>query len=392
MQESSSPRVLFVDDEPDLLAAMSRTMRSEHYEIVTAMSGAAALRLMQERGPFAVIVSDLKMPQMDGVTLLKRAREIAPETVRVLFTGQPDMNRAIAAVNEGEIFRFMTKPCLRMVMTLTLKGAVEQYRLVTSEKVLLEQTLHGSIKALIEALGLASPLAMGRAARLRQSVSALASALQVSERWHIEVAAMLSQIGCVTLPPAMLERVYRGEKLTEAEQTMIGRLPEVVEQILGNIPRLEPVREILRFLDKHFDGTGRPAGPESGEELPWGSRALRAILDLDALETEGASASLAFDMLRAREGWYDPAIIDALAQVRRNEQSAEVRELPAGSLRPGMVLAQDVKTPAGILFIARGQEVTASLLEKLRNFSSALSGKELIRVVVRTPPPNERQR
>src|SRR5690242_13315710 len=110
MPGSTKPRVLFVDDEPDLLAAIVRNLRSEHFDVATAPGGAAALDMLRNQGPFAVLVSDLRMPEMDGVTLLQNARKLFPDTVRVLFTGQPDMERAIAAVNEGEIFRFMTKP------------------------------------------------------------------------------------------------------------------------------------------------------------------------------------------------------------------------------------------------------------------------------------------
>src|ERR1022692_2899806 len=188
MQEGARPRILFVDDEPDLLAAMARNLRSEQFEVSTASSGAQALEMLRNAGPFAVIVSDLHMPAMDGVEVLRRARRLCPDTVRVLFTGQPDLDNAIAAVNEGAIFRFMIKPCPRIRLALTLRGAADQYHLITAERVLLEQTLHGSIKALTDILGLASPMAFGRATRLRQAVGALGSTLEVSERWHIEVA------------------------------------------------------------------------------------------------------------------------------------------------------------------------------------------------------------
>ncbi|MBZ5577160.1 MAG: response regulator [Acidobacteriia bacterium] len=368
MTETAKPRVLFVDDEPDLLEALARNLRSEHFAVSTASGGAVALEMLQQAGPFAVIVSDLRMPEMDGVTLLRLARQSAPETIRVLFTGQPDLERSIAAVNEGAIFRFLTKPCSRVILALTLKAAVEQYRLVTAERVLLEQTLHGSIQALTDVLSLTAPLAFGRAARLRQTVRSLASASGVVETWPVEVAAMLSQVGCVILPPATLEKVHRGEPLSEAEQTMVRRMPAIVEQVLGNIPRLEPVREILRLRDKPFDGGSRAPGAEA---IPWGARALKLAFDLDVLESEGTPASLGFETLRARPGWYDPDVLQKLVEIRASEQSAQVREVPLAGLLPGMVMAQDVRTHKGDLFVARGQEVSASLVEKLRNFAAS---------------------
>ena len=385
MAELSRPQILLVDDDADLLSGMVRSLRSEHFELATATSGAEALELLQDRGPYAVIVSDLRMPVMDGVALLGRARTVSPDTVRVLFTGAPDLDRAIAAINEGAIFRFITKPCSRVMMAVTLKNCVEQHELITAQRILLEQTLHGAIKALIDILGLASPLAFGRATRLGRAARMVASSMGMADGWQIEVAAMLSQIGCVILPLTVLEKMHEGESLTGEEEGMMRRVPEVVEQVLSNIPRLEGVREILGYQDKHFDGSGPPSGMVSGEAIPWGGRALKAIFDLDKLESEGMPLSLAYDTLRGRTGWYDPVILEALAKVRSAQQGCDVRELQLSSLLPGMTLAQDVRTRKGILFMARGQEVTPSLLAKLHNYAAGLLRAESIRVIVQAP-------
>jgi len=217
---------------------------------------------------------------------------------------------------------------------------------------------------------------------LRQGMVSLVSALGIPVNWHLEVAAMLSQIGSVLLAPALQEKVYARETLSEAEQETVDRLPEAVEEILGNIPRLEPVREILRYQHKHFNGAGPPADLVTGEVIPWGARALKVLLDLDTLENEGYTESLSFDILRGRPGWYDPKILEALAELRQSAPQAVVRDLPVGLLRAGMILAQDVRNSKGMLFIARGQEVTASLLVKLRNLSPGFLSDESIRVIV----------
>ena len=389
MAEPLKPRVLLVDDEPDLLAAMVRSLRSEHFELATAGGPTEALELLRNRGPFAVIVSDLRMPVMDGVALLSQARKVSPDTVRVLFTGAPDLDRAIAAINEGAIFRFLTKPCSRVMMALTLKSCVEQHELITGQRILLEQTLHGAIKALTDVLGLTNPLAFGRATRLRRVVRTVALVGGFTEVWQVEVAAMLSQIGCVILPPAVLEKMNAGERLTDDEERMVRRAPEMVEQILANIPRLEEVREILRYQDKHYDGTGAPNGTAGGEAIPWGGRALKLVLDLDRLESEGTPLSEACDTMRGRTGWYDPVILDVLAKVRGAQESSEVRELPVTSLRAGMIFAQDVRNRKGALFVARGQEVTRGLVEKLKLFAPDLLGGAWIRVIVEDPQAGE---
>lgn len=389
MPELLKPRVLLVDDEPDLLAGMVRNLRSEHFDLVTANCGAEALELLRNRGPFAVIVSDLKMPGMDGVALLGQARKLSPDTVRVLFTGAPDLDRAIAAINEGAIFRFITKPCSRIMMAVTLKTCVEQYELVSGQRILLEQTLRGAIKALTDVLGLTNPLAFGRATRLRRVVRMVALVAGIAEVWQVEVAAMLSQIGCVILPRVVLEKRNAGERLTDDEEAMVRRAPEMVEQVLSNIPRLEAVREILSYQDKHYDGSGAPNGTAGGEAIPWGGRALKLVLDLDQLESEGTPLSQACDTMRGRTGWYDPVILEVLAKVRDAQESSEVRELPVASLRAGMIFAQDVRNRKGHLFAARGQEVTRGLVEKLKLFAPDLHGGAWIRVIAEDSQPGD---
>lgn len=121
----SHPRVLFMDDEPGLLTAMVRNLRKWPHRILTALCGPGALDLLRGSEPFAAIVSDLRMPGMDGVAVLGQACEIAPDTVRILFTGTPGIDHAVAAIDKGSIFRFITKLCPAALMALTLNAAIE---------------------------------------------------------------------------------------------------------------------------------------------------------------------------------------------------------------------------------------------------------------------------
>jgi DNA-binding NtrC family response regulator len=169
MGTASAPRVLCVDDEPNVLEGLRRQLR-RHFSVATANGGILALEVLEREGPFAVVVSDMRMPEMDGAAFLGRVREQAADTVRVLLTGQADLDATIAAVNEANIFRFLTKPCPTESLITALNAAVEQHRLIMAERVLLEQTLHGSVKALTDILGLANPTAFGRAARAKKYV------------------------------------------------------------------------------------------------------------------------------------------------------------------------------------------------------------------------------
>jgi response regulator RpfG family c-di-GMP phosphodiesterase len=358
-----------VDDEPLVLEALRRQLRTR-FDVTVANEPWEAMELVASKGPYAVVVSDLRMPGMDGVTLLSRIRGLSPDTVRVLLTGNADLEAAIGAVNEGNIFRFLSKPCPTATLVRALELSIEQHRLITAERVLLEQTLRGSLKTLTEIVALVNPIAFGRALRTRKLIGELAGFEKVLDPWQAEIAAMLAQIGWVTLPSETTRKLYHGETLSASEQAIVDTLPALTEQLLGNIPRLEPVREILRYRDKHYDGQGLPEEKTAGHAIPWGARALKAVSDFDVLESQGYSVQVALDTMRARTGWYDPALLAGIAELQGDKpRAATVMELPLHAVQSGMVFAQDVKTRSGLLLIARGQEVTPSLVERIKNLA-----------------------
>jgi len=320
-----------------------------------------------ENDPPAVVISDMRMPEMDGAAFLSQVKERSPETVRLLLTGYTDIESAIAAVNHGQVFRFLTKPCNPQVLLTAVQAAAEQHRLITAERVLLEQTLHGSIKALTDILSLTNPLAFGRALRLKQYATELVAALGSPASWQIEVAAMLSQIACVTLPPSTYEKLYYGRPLNSAETEEIQHLPELTVQLIENIPRLEGVRAILRAQNCDFDGAGASVNSPKGEAIPLGARVLRIVADYDALESAGNEPDVVAGTLQARRGRYDPKLLEAFLRLKTSGPARGLTEVPLTGIRPGMFLAQGVVSTSGVLLVARGQEVTVGLVQRLRN-------------------------
>ena len=379
MSLDERPRVLCVDDEPSVLESLSLHLR-RRYHVDTAESGAAALELLRrDDASTAVIVSDMRMPRMDGVAFLGEARRVAPLAVRVLLTGHADLDSAVAAVNEGQLFRFLTKPCPPPAFVATVDAAAAQHRLVIAERVLLEETLRGSVKTLTDLLALTSPLAFGRATRLRRRVSEAATRLELAEPWQVEMAAMLSQLGAVTLPHETLERVYYGLDLTPPEREQVARLPAVAEQLLASIPRLETVRAIIARAARRERLEEDPAPVELAVHVA--AQLLAAAAHLDALEARGHAAWQSRELLRARDPRCAPEILDALcAGPAQGDGSSELRELPIDGLQVGMVLAEDVKLPSGVLLVARGFEVTPALIERIRGFRAVV--KAPVRVTV----------
>lgn len=376
------PRVLCVDDEEKLLKAIQRSLHSR-CAVEVAASGQEGLDILAERGPFEVVVSDMRMPGMNGAEFLRHCRRRAPDTVRVLLTGFADLDTVVTAVNEGYIYRFIGKPCTAQVLYDAIMDAVRQHRLLISEKELLERTLKGCIKALTEVLSLAAPAAFGRATRVSQLAIVLARELQYEEVWQIEVAALLSQLACITLPPAVALKHYQGKELSPREAAMVARMPAVTEKILEGIPRLEDIMTILRQRDLDYAPQKATDQDPSGDDLAPGARILRLANDLEALQASGESVARCLDVLRVHKNCYDPAILKAYEKLaERGGLDFRVRGLTVAELRTGLHLAEDVVLQSGVMLVPAGQEITVGMLERIKNFSHGAVIKEPIWVRV----------
>jgi response regulator RpfG family c-di-GMP phosphodiesterase len=374
-------KILFVDDEVNILAGFKRQLRN-YFAMETAQGPEKGLRLLKESGPFAVVVSDLRMPVMDGIEFLSRVRNLHPDAVRIMLTGHADLESAIEAVNQGSIFRFLTKPCHPDTLSKVLTLGIEQHRLITAERELQEKTLKGSIKALTELLALANPEAFGRTSRIKRLTTRVAAFLGITDLWRLETAAMLSQVGFVILPEETLGKLYRGEELEGEEKQIYDMHPVITSDLLKNIPRLEEVARIVTYQEKNLDGTGNPRDRVKGEEIPLGSRILKAVLDFDTLDAKGMAQDEIFGRMEKREGRYDPAVLHAMKMALGVETRYEILDVGIGGLSVGMILGQDVVSREEKLLISKGQEVSQPLVERLKNYAEVSGVREPIRVFV----------
>jgi response regulator RpfG family c-di-GMP phosphodiesterase len=247
-------RILLVDDEALVLGGLTRQL-GRRYDLVTADSAQAALVALDKQGPIAVIISDYRMPEMDGLQLLAAVRERYPRVIRCMLTGEADMRVVIDAVNTGEVFRFLTKPCQPNALAQAIEAALRQWRLEAAERDLLERTLTGSVRLVTEMLGLADPPGFARVPELRDLVRRVGQ-LPGIELWALELAAVLADIGMLTLPPIVRDRQARGLVLTDDEVRLLAKVPGTSAELLSHIPRLQPVVGILRGL---AEGSAEPA-------------------------------------------------------------------------------------------------------------------------------------
>ena len=356
-------KILLVNDDNNILDGYRRSL-SREFVMETAMGGEQALKLAADNGPYAVVVSDMRMPGMDGIQLLSKIKAQSPDTIRVMLTGNADTETAINAINEGSIFRFLNKPCSKEMMAKTLTAALVQYRLVTAEKQLLEQTLSGSIQVLTEVLSLVNPAAFSRAERARRYIHHIVTSMKLPNVWQYEVAAMMSQLGCVTLPSETIEAVYSGEKLSATEQTQYDAHPSVAYDLLSKIPRLEPIA----WMIEHQNLPVREVDETEKKDMRLGAEILRLTLAYEKLIHKGVSRTEAVHTLTGQNKNFSPQFFDALVELDPNSDEGEIRQCRIEALATGMIIQQDVRTGEGELLVSKGQEVTSPLLSKLKNF------------------------
>ena len=364
-------RILFVDDEPRVLRALERQL-SGRFEMQTASSPEQGLAALANEGPFAAVVSDYRMPGMNGIQFLGKVKHTCADTVRVMLTGQADLATAIAAVNEGSIFRFLTKPCPPEILSAALETALEQYRLITSERELLEKTLNGSVKVLTEVLGLVNRSAFSHACLIRKYATHLASSLQLSNVWELELAAMLCHLGYITVPPQVLDKVTAREELTPDEQAVFSGHSAVAARLLENIPRLDTVARMIR------NQSGEPPAEQRGDALflkgdvtAMGAAILRTALEFDRLLGERKSREDALVAMR-RSGLFPPRLLETLATAEVERLQQKVLMLPVSELSATMVANQDIRTNNAVLLVAKGEELTMPMIEKLRAFAKSV--------------------
>lgn len=325
-------KVLMVDDETNLLSSYRRLL-NESFDLVTAESGEKALELIERAGPFAVVVSDYKMPKMNGVELLKQVRMVAPDTVRMMLTGQGDLNIAIEAINQGSIFRFLVKPCPHEELVQSISEGLHQYEAAGKQQEVLRQevfeafyqrNLQGTFKLITTLLERKDPYTAGHQLRVSRLAEAIAMAMQLDDQTIecVRVSANLHDIGKMYTPSEILSKPG---KLSELEFNLIKDHARAGYELLKEIELPWPVADIIMQHHERLDGSGYPRGLQGTDilleariigvadvvEAITAHRPYRSALGLDA----------AVDEIRKFKGsHFDSEVVDACMRVL-NEKS-----------------------------------------------------------------------
>lgn len=379
--------VLLVDDDPNLLAALRRSI-GRSFNVLTAEGPVTALEMLQQLGQPGVIVSDMSMPEMTGVEFIVRARESCPNTSYILLTGNADQKTAVDAVNQGHILRFLSKPCPREDLEAAVRDGLEIHRLKIVERELLQRTLTGSISVLVQVLQMARPRLFRQGDRIRKAARALALKLKVADPWCVEIAAMLSSIGCITLPDDLVESALKGAALSDDERRLFQSHPAAGADLLKRIPRLETAAEIVRV---QYEDDASLRSSVKDDRLRIAAQIVAVVRDIDLALARAEPFQVVLDRLSAPTGKTDPDVLRAAqelaGEIFRTSAGGDIRKVSVRKLIIGMVLQEDIRTLEGELLISAGHEVTDALLARIRNYARRCLTQEDVTVLVPKDTP-----
>ncbi len=411
--------LLFVDDEANILSALKRLFRPFGYRIFTAEGGAAGLEIMA-RETVDLVISDMRMPEMNGAEFLEKVRDGWPDTVRILLTGYAEIGATIDAINKGRIYRYISKPWEDNDITLTVRQALET-KLLEREKTRLEAltlkqneelknlnaTLEDRVKARTEevrqTMGFLEvsheklkksfitsirvfsnliEMREGRMAGHSRRVADLARTLaqrlgmKDAEVQDVFLAALLHDVGKIGLPDRLMEKSF--SSLTSEERTEVVKHPAKGEAALMALEQLHGAAKFIRGHHERFDGLGYP-DKLAGLAIPLGARILAVANDYDAVQLGtivnkrlNQNEALAY-IQEGRGNRYDPTVVDAFLgkMAKPVAESAETRPeimLSSGQLQAGMKLSRDMMGNNGNLLLSKDYVLDAQLIGQIKNF------------------------
>ena len=400
-----SNRILVVDDEEIVLSTLRETLRRQNFDVVATTDPAAALQELRGN-PFAVVITDQRMPGMSGLELLDHARQLQPAATRILIAAAASLDMVIDAINKGEIYRFIVKPWLREELTVTVKNAVQRHELVLQNSQLqtTTQTMNGQLvdlnrsleeqvkliahqnqelaranqaleQNLVRAMELSAralrafyPPLGEQSRRVAQLCQAMGQVLNLpaEDRRALESAALLHDIGLVAVPRSLIRRWLENPRaLNSTERALIEQHPALGQELSAFGSGMELVGTLIRVHHERMDGTGYPDKLTS-DKIPWPGRLLAVAVAFassklvrdDAVEEIKMQANTAFDADAVR------VLLRTLPLVPTPHRE---RHVPLSDLRPGMVLARGIYSPTGLPIAKEGQQLNVNFIEKILN-------------------------
>ena len=365
------PEVLFVDDDNAALVSYARLVRNM-VEVRTATSLAAARVLLKDANQLAAVVTETVLPDGSGLAVLEAVAAQCPEAVRLVLTASTEPQVAVDAINSVGVFRFLQKPCRPEVFIRAVGDALAAHMRSRRARELREQGGEEIVEMLSGFMSGTDPDLPPHAAELCRRAKEVAQAMKLPFTADLETGARLIRLGVATIPKHVRDKMHAGERLEPAETDLVERIPEVIAALIGHIPRLHGVVEILRHEAAVL--VQDPDAPRAAtrKDVPLAARILRALNDIFILEEFGLTTSAALIRIRQVVGRYDSDVLRTIEHLYADPNAmaaALMEELMVVDLVAGMVLAKDALSHEGVPLVSKGTALTASHVEHLHLYA-----------------------
>lgn len=382
--EKTTDLIVIADPDKDVQTGFQRLFGG-HMKVVCFSESDPALVFLKQNHNTAVVLSCFNLPGRGGTAFLRAAETIVPQATRVMLTREKSAEAIKKTLNEGHAFLYLEKPCQSKDLVSAMETALAHHRQLAKERALLERTLAGSVKLLIDMLALFHPEAFRRTATVRKQALKLARHLGMRTTWELEMAAMLSPLGEALLPKQILARYRAARGLTEQERDVLDRAPAQSRELLKNIPQLEKVSDYLFLSARGYDGSGFPKDGPVGQDIPLVSRILKLLTDLWYASPENGPDAASFEALTINWRKYDPKLLELAKTVLMDDlpeaRKKHVAQCYIRSLRPGDVLVDDALTESSHeLVLSRGHMLTPTTIRRLEHFHQTSGVRQPIRV------------
>ncbi|MFZ5946756.1 MAG: HD domain-containing phosphohydrolase [Stygiobacter sp.] len=376
-------KIMLVDDEENVLNAYRRNIRGQ-FVMKLFNDPINALNSLKDDKEYSVVVSDFNMPGMKGLEFLKKFHEINPDTIKILLTGYADLQLVINAINEGYIFRFLTKPCESENLIGAIKQGINQFKLITAEKELLEKTLRGSVKVLIDILSVSNSAVFNRASLMRDLAKRIIKRLSITETWEIDIAILLSQIGCVGIPSEIVEKRIKGIPLDTKEEEIYYSHAEIGSMLLKNIPRLEKVSQAISLQFKSSEVIDSAENNFIESNVLFIAKLLRLLNDFFWIAERGIDHEKVINYLNEESYLYDALILGALeAEIKGAKQGYITLPKQLNELKEGMILAENLSDSNNYLLLPKGTVLSDIYIHKLITVSQVRQLPQQVKVFVK---------
>jgi len=382
--EKNTDLIIVADADTKVQAGFKRLF-GEQLNVVCFSDSDDALLFLKQNNGAAVIFSSYNLPGRGGTAFLRATETLAPQAARVMLTRETSAEAIKKSLNEGHAFMFLEKPVQPKDLAAAMETALAHHLQLAKNRALLERTLAGSIKLLIDMMALFHPEAFRRTGTVRKQALKLAKALGMRKTWELEMAVMLSPLGEALLPKDILARYRAARSLTDQERDILNRSPAQTRELLKNIPQLEKVSEYLFFSARGYDGSGFPKDGPKAKDIPLVSRIIKLLTDLWYASPEAGPDAASFEALTINRRKYDPKLLELAKEVLMDDVPEEKRLLVSEcyirSLRPGDILIDDALTESNHeLVLSRGHMLTPTTIRRLEHFHQTNGVRQPIRV------------